>query len=157
MKVAKVMTKKPRQPIDNRKPVTQVVQSILHQAQIARTDGPFSGLYGRDAQLSGAMTQAGTFLAALDKAAAPKRSSALHQLVGSLSAPARPRRRSWFFAAAASTMPDAKQIEKLLQAATKGGQPLVLDGAATGSTSPANHEIECHLPPDATDPVCEPR
>ncbi|MCE9521968.1 MAG: hypothetical protein K8S25_05985 [Alphaproteobacteria bacterium] len=151
------MTKKPRKPTDSHKPVTKVVQSILEQARSARSDGPFSGLYSRDAQLSGAMTQAGTFLAALDKAGVPKKASALQQLVGSLKAAPAPRRRSWFFAAPASPMPDAKQIEKLLQAATKGGQPLVLDAAATGGTATANHEIECHLPPDAVDPVCEPR
>lgn len=149
--------KKPRKPLDNRKPVTQVVHSILEQARIARTDGPSSGLYGRDAQLSGALTRAGTFLAKLDKSAPPKRSSALQHLVGSLATPKHPRRRSWFFAGASTAMPDAKRIEQMLHAAAKGGKPLVLDSDLPGNPSAANHEIDCHLPPGAIDPVCEPR
>ena len=146
---------KPRKPTDTRKPVTQVVHSILDQARIARTDGPSSGLYSRDAQLSGAMTRAGVFLAALDKAAPPKRLSTLQHLVESLAPPKQSRRRSWFFAGPSTPMPDAKRIEQMLQAATKDARPLVLD--VSPATSAANQEIECRLPPGAVDPVCEPR
>ena len=150
--------RKPPKPTDKRKLVTQVVHSILEEARIAHTDGPSSGLYSRDAQLSGALTQAGTLLAKLDKAAPPRRSSALQQLLGTISAPARPRRRSWFFAAAGSTaMPDAKRIEQVLQAAAKDGKRLVLDQDLPDSPSAANGEIDCVLPAGAVDPVCEPR
>ncbi len=145
-------------PTDKRKPVTQVVHSILEEARIARTDGPSSGLYTRDAQLSGALTQAGTLLAKLDKAAPPKRSSALQQLLGAISTPAHPRRRSWLFAAAGATaMPNARRIEQVLQAAAKGGKRLVLDQELPDSPTAANGEIDCVLPAGAVDPVCEPR
>ena len=148
---------KPRKSADARKPVAQVVHSILEQARIARTDGPSSGLYGRDAQLSSALTQAGRFLAKLDTNAAPKRSSAFQHILGSLSAAPAPRRRSWFFASAPSAMPDAKQIEKLLQAATKDARPLVLDADLPANPSAVNEQIDCVLPPGAIDPVCNPR
>ena len=147
---------KPRKTADARKPVAQVVHSILEQARIARTDGPSSGLYGRDAQLSSTLTQAGRFLAKLDTAA-PKRSSAFQQIIGSLGAAPAPRRRSWFFASAPSAMPDARQIEKLLDAATKDARPLVLDAALPANPSAVNEQIDCVLPPGAIDPVCNPR
>ena len=150
--------KKPSKPADTRKPVTQVVHSILEHARASRADGPASGLFGRDAQLSSAMTQAGTFLAKLDKASPPKRSSALRNVIGSLTAPVPPRRRSWFFGGApASIMPNAKRIEQVLQAASKDGRRLVLDVDLGAGKSSTNEEIECHLPPGAIDPVCEPR
>jgi hypothetical protein len=150
--------KKPGKSSDTRKPVTQVVHSIMDHARAQRADGPSSGLFGRDAQLSSAMTQAGTFLAKLDKASPPKRSSALRNVIGSLSTAAPPRRRSWFFGGApASVMPSAKRIEQVLQAATKDGRRLVLDVDLGAGKSSANEEIECHLPPGAVDPVCEPR
>jgi hypothetical protein len=149
--------RKPRKPADTRKPVAQVVHSILEQARIARTDGPSSGLYGRDAQLSSALTQAGRFLAKLDKTAMPKRSSAFHQIIGSLGPAAAPRRRSWLFAGSRSSMPDAKRIEKLLHAATKDARPLVLDAHLPPNPSAVNEQIDCVLPPGAIDPVCNPR
>jgi hypothetical protein len=150
--------RKPTKTADKRKPVAAVVHSILEEARIARTDGPSSGLYSRDAQLSGALTQAGTLLAKLDGAAPAKRSSLLQQIVSSLSAPPKPRRRSWFFAAAsATTMPDAKRIEQVLQAALKDSKRLVLDQDLPDGPSAVNNEIDCVLPPGAVDPVCEPR
>ena len=149
--------KKSRKPADNRKPVTQVVHAILEHARAAHADGPSSGLFSRDAQLSSAMTQAGTFLAKLDKAAKPHGSSALRQIVGSLGVASAPRRRSWFFGAAKSAMPDAQRIEQVLQAAAKDGRKLVLDIDLLGNSSKANEEIDCRLPPGAVDPVCEPR
>ena len=148
--------KKPRKPTAGRKAVTQVVHSILDQVRVARADGPSSGLYSRDAQMSGALTRAGTFLAKLDKTAPSKRPSTLHQMLGSIATPARPRRRSWFFAAA-TPMPDAKRIEQVLQAAAKDGQRLVLDADLPGNPSAANSDIDCRLPSGAVDPVCEPR
>lgn len=148
--------KKPSKPADTRKPVTQVVHAILEHARAQRADGPSSGLFGRDAQLSSAMTQAGVFLAKLDKASHPKHSSALRNAIGSLTTAAPSRRRSWFFGGAPATaMPTAKRIEQVLHAATKDGRRLVLDLDA--SKSPANEEIECRLPSGAVDPVCEPR
>lgn len=149
--------KKPSKPTDNRKPVSRVVHEILDQGRMTRADGPFSGLYGRDAQLSGALTQAGTLLAKLDKTGLQRKSSVLHQVLGSIGAPAKPRRRSWFFAATPAAMPDAKRIEQMLQAATKDGRPLVLDLDLPRSPTASNNDIDCRLPPDATDPVCEPR
>jgi hypothetical protein len=149
--------KKSRTQADKRKPVTEVVHSIMEQARLARTDGPSSGLYSRDAQLSGALTQAGTFLAKLDKAAPAKRSSVLQNVLGSLAAPPKPRRRSWFFAAPATAMPDAKRIEQVLQSAIKDGKRLVLDQELPDNPSDANVELNCVLPAGAVDPVCEPR
>jgi len=141
---------------DVRKPVSKVVHEILDQVRKARTDGPSSGLYSRDAQLSGALTQAGTLLAKLDKHAPGKKSSAFHSLLGALAAPPTPRRRSWFFASNPASPLDAKRIEQMLQAAAQGGRPLVLDQQLPDTSSP-NGDIDCHLPPGAVDPVCEPR
>jgi hypothetical protein len=150
--------KKPSKSADTRKPVTQVVHSIMEHARAQRADGPSSGLFGRDAQLSSAMTRAGVFLAKLDKASHnPKRSSALRNAIGALSTAAPPRRRSWFFGGApASAMPNAKRIEQVLQSATKDGRRLVLDVDLSAGAA-ANDEIECRLPAGAVDPVCEPR
>lgn len=148
---------KHRKPADNRKPVAQVVHSILEQARIVRTDGPSSGLYSREAQVSSALTQAGRFLAKLDKAAPPKRSSALQHVLGSLGAAPKPKRRSWLFAGKHVAMPNAKQIDLLLQAATKDAKPLVLDAHLPENPSAVNEQIDCVLPPGAVDPVCEPR
>jgi hypothetical protein len=150
--------KKPGKHADTRKPVTQVVHSIMEHARASLIDGPSSGLFGRDAQLSGAMTRAGVFLAKLDKASPPKRSGALRNVIGSLTATPPPRRRSWFFGGApASAMPNAKRIEQVLQAASKDGHRLVLDLDLSSANSSANEEIDCRLPAGAVDPVCEPR
>lgn len=149
--------KKPAKPADTRKPVTQVVHAIMEHARASHADGPSSGLFGRDAQLSSALTQAGTLLAKLDKGSPPKRSSALRQVIGTFGSPTPPRRRSWFFGGATSTMPNAKRIEQVLQAATKDARPLVLDMDVKANSFAANDEIDCHLPPGAVDPVCEPR
>jgi hypothetical protein len=54
-------------------------------------------------------------------------------------------------------MPNAKRIEQVLQAATKDARPLVLDMDVKANSFAANDEIDCHLPPGAVDPVCEPR
>ena len=54
-------------------------------------------------------------------------------------------------------MPDAKRIEQLLQVACKDGSALVLDPNRLTDPSAANDAIECRLPQDAVDPVCEPR
>jgi hypothetical protein len=150
--------KKSGKSADTRKPVTQVVHSILEHARAQRADGPSSGLFGRDAQLSSAMTRAGVFLAKLDKASHPKRSSALRNAIGALTTAAPPRRRSWFFGAApAPAMPNAKRIEQVLQSAAKDGKRLVLDFDLGAAGPAANEEIECRLPAGAVDPVCEPR
>ena len=148
---------KHKSPADPRKPVSKVVHEILDQVRIARTDGPSSGLYSRDAQLSGALTRAGTLLAKLDKSAPGKKSSAFHSLLGALSAPPKPRRRSWFFASNPASPLDAKRIEQMLQAAAQGGRPLVLDQQLPGGPSSPNGDIDCLLPAGAVDPVCEPR
>ena len=150
--------KMPGKPSDTRKPVTQVVHAIMDHARAQRADGPSSGLFGRDAQLSSTMTQAGVFLAKLDKASPPKRSSALRNVIGSLTTAAPPRRRSWFFGGAPATaMPSAKRIEQVLQAALKDAPRLKLDLDLGNEKSAVNEEIECRLPPGAVDPVCEPR
>lgn len=148
--------KKWKQKADVRKPVSKVVHEILDQVKVARADGPSSGLYSRDAQLSGALTQAGTLLAKLDKSAPGKSSSVLGNLFGLLAAPPKPKRRSWFFAGAPASMPDAKKIEQMLRAAVKDGRPLVLEQIRADGQTP-NNEIECTLPAGAVDPVCEPR
>jgi hypothetical protein len=138
-------------------PVANVVHQILDTARAAKTDGPHSGIYSRDAQLSGALTQAGTVLAKLDRASPPKRSSLLQNLFAPAPKPPRPR-RSWFFASsAAPTMPDAKRIEQMLRAAVKGARPLVLDCDISEGKPAANSDIDCHLPGGAVDPVCTPR
>ena len=141
---------------DDRKPVAKVVHEILEQAAIARTDGPSSGLYGRDAQMSGALTQAGTLLAKMDRGAPAKKSSVLHNLMGAPAAPKERRRRSWFFGTKAPVATlDAKHIEQMLRATAKDGRPLVLDREP--STGKANNDLDCHLPDGAVDPVCTPR
>lgn len=142
---------------DDRKPVAKVVHEILEQAHAARVDGPASGLYGRDAQLSGALTQAGTLLAKMDRAAPAKKASPLHALLGATSEKKERRRRSWFFASKTPEMPDAKRIEQVLRAAEKDGRPLVLDRDLNAAASPSNGDIDCHLPDGAVDPVCTPR
>lgn len=129
----------------------------MEHARASRADGPSSGLFGRDAQLSSALTQAGTLLAKLDKGSPPKRATALRHVIGTLGSPTPPRRRWSFFAAKPSAMPDAKRIEQVLQAAAKDGRPLVLDVDFQAGSFAANDEIDCRLPPGAVDPVCEPR
>lgn len=150
--------KKLRTAKNARRPVADVVHQILESARAARTDGPASGLLSRDAQLSGALTQAGTLLAKLDRAAPPKRSSLLQNLLGApVPKKERPPRRSWFFAGApAPAMPDAKRIEQMLRATAKGARPLVLDRDLSQAPA-ANGDIDCHLPDGAVDPVCTPR
>jgi hypothetical protein len=143
---------------DDRRPVARVVHEILEQANIARTDGPSSGLYGRDAQLSGALTQAGTLLAKMDRAAPAKKSSVLHNLLGAPAAPKERRRRSWFFASKTEpTTLDTKRIEEMLRATAQDGRPLVLDRDPADGQTTTNGDIDCHLPDGAVDPVCAPR
>jgi hypothetical protein len=148
--------KKAPTPKHGRKPVADVVHQILESAKIARTDGPASGLYGRDAQVSSALTQAGTTLAKLDRAVPAKRSSMLQNL-WSAPAPSKPR-RMWLFGSskAAPAMPDAKRIEQLLRASAKDGRRLVLDRNLTDGRL-ATRDIDCTLPEGAVDPVCTPR
>lgn len=143
-------------PKHGRKPVADLVHQILESARAAKTDGPASGLYSRDAQMSSALTQAGSLLAKLDRGAPPKRSSLMQNLWGT--APAKPRRRSWFFGGgkAKADMPDAKQIEQLLRSSMKHGRRLVLDrDLSEGRLS--SEDIDCTLPEGAVDPVCTPR
>ena len=145
-------------PKPSRKPVADIVHQILETGRTTRTEGPFSGLYRREAQLSGALTQAGTLLAKLDRdAPPPKRSSLLQNIWGS-PVPKKPRRRSWLFGTsmAAAEMPDTTRIEHLLRLTAAGGRRLVLDREITGSTL-ANGDVDCVLPEGATDPVCTPR
>jgi hypothetical protein len=156
--------KKPGKPTDKakhagRKPVTQVVHAIMEHARTSRADGPSSGLFGRDAQMSSALTRAGKVLAGMDKATPHKNGSVLRNVIGSLTTAApKKERRSWFFGSAKSSpMPDANRIEQLLKAAAKDGHRLVLDLDQKTASASANNEIECRLPPGAVDPVCEPR
>jgi hypothetical protein len=142
-------------PKNARQPVADIVHQILDTAKVAREEGPSSGLYGRNAQMSGALTHAGTLLAKLDRAEPPKRSSLMQNLWG---APAeKPRRRSWFFGGRKEpAMPDAKQIEQILRDTVADGRRLVLDRDLTeGRLTPG--DIDCTLPEGAVDPVCTPR
>lgn len=147
---------KPIAPKPSRKPVAEIVHQILESAKAARTDGPASGLYGRDAQLSSALSQAGTTLAKLGRGEPPKRSSLMQNLWGA-PALARPR-RPWQFGStrAAVAMPDAKRIEQLLSASTIGSRRLVLDRDLSAGRLSAS-DLECTLPEGAVDPVCTPR
>lgn len=141
---------------DPRKPVSRVVHEILEHGRNQRADGPASGLYGRDAQLSASLTQAGTLLAKLDRGDAPKRSSIFQAILGSLAAPKPKPKRTFFAAAAPKAMPDARQIEQLLQATIKDGRRLVLDSDVPENPSETS-DVNCVLPQGAKDPVCEPR
>lgn len=142
----------------NAKPVADLVHGILEQGRHAKADGPFSGLYGREAQMSTALTQAGTLLAKLDRAQPAKRSTVLNAILGTQThSKPKPPKRSWFFASKAEpAMPDAKRIEQLLRAAQKDGRPLVLDRDPSQLNAGAS-DVECHLPEGAVDPVCMPR
>jgi hypothetical protein len=137
-------------------PVADIVHQIMANAKTAREEGPSSGLYGRNAQMSGALTQAGTLLAKLDRAAPPKRSSLMQNLWGTTAE--KPRRRSWFFGGrkADVAMPDAKQIEQMLRATVADGRRLVLDRDLTEGRLPPG-DVDCTLPEGAVDPVCTPR
>jgi hypothetical protein len=149
--------KKTPPPKNARKPVADVVHQIMENARTARADGPSSPLYGRNAQLSSAITQAGTLLAKLDHAAPPKRSSLLQNLWGTPQAE-KPARTRWFFFGAskqAAAMPDAKRIEQLLRGAEKEGRRLVLD--RDPSEDQQASDLDCTLPEGAVDPVCTPR
>ncbi len=140
------------------RPVSRIVSSILEDARKSWTDGPSSALYGHRAQLSATLTQAGTLLAALDRADPPRKSSMLQSVLASLggSRPAT-RRRSWFFASAEpGAMPDARRIEQLLKSALKDGKRLVLDVKGPVTSGPGD-DLHCVLPEGASDPVCEPR
>ena len=148
--------KKTSTPKNARQPVADIVHQIMDSAKAARAEGPSSGLYGRNAQMSGALTHAGTLLAKLDRAAPPKRSSLMQNLWGTASE--KPRRRSWFFGGkrAEAAMPDAKRIEQMLRATVADGRRLVLDRDLTeGRLTPG--DIDCTLPEGAVDPVCTPR
>jgi hypothetical protein len=136
-------------------PVADVVHQIMDTAKMARAEGPSSGLYNQKAQMSGALTQAGTLLAKLDRAALPKRSTLMQNLWGT--APDKPRRSWSFFGAKAETpMPNAQQIEKMLRDSAQGGRRLVLDrDLSEGKLAPG--DIDCTLPEGAVDPVCTPR
>lgn len=143
-------------PKPSRKPVAEIVHQILESAKAARTDGPASGLYGRDAQLSSALSQAGTTLAKLGRGEPPRRSSLMQNLLGG-PALAKPR-RAWQFGStrAATAMPNAKRIEQLLSASMIGSRRLVLDRDLSAGRLSAN-DLECTLPEGAVDPVCTPR
>jgi hypothetical protein len=142
---------------DNRRPVVKVVHDIMEQARLARGEGPTSSVYRRETQMSNAISQAGVMLAKMDHGARGRKSSALQNLLGSLSAQPKPKRRSWFFASPGSAlMPDAKRIDQLLKAALKDGKPLALD-LITADSPVTNDDMICHLPDGAGDPVCEPR
>jgi hypothetical protein len=141
---------------DKRKIISDVVHQILENGRAARADGPSSGRHGRMAQMSSALTQAGTLLAKMDRAAPGRKPSALQALLGSVAKGAAPvKRRSWLFAAANAEMPDVRRIEQLLKASAKDGQRLVLD--VEHAAGEAKDDIVCHLPEGASDPVCEPR
>jgi hypothetical protein len=145
-------------PKPSRKPVADIVHQILEAGRTTRAAGPSSGLFSRDAQVSGALTQAGTLLAKLDRGVPPpKRSSLLQNLWGS-PAPKKPRRRSWLFGTSmvAPEMPDTTRIEHLLRLTAAGGRRLVLDREITEGPL-ANGDVDCTLPEGATDPVCTPR
>lgn len=137
-------------------PVADIVHKIMENAKTAREEGPSSGLHNRNAQMSGALTHAGTLLAKLDRAALPKRSSLMQNLWGT--ATEKPRRRSWFFGGNKKevAMPDAKQIEQMLRATVVGGRRLVLDRELTEGHLPPG-DVDCTLPEGAVDPVCMPR
>lgn len=148
--------KKTSTPKNTRQPVADIVHQIMDSAKTARAEGPSSGLYGRNAQMSGALTHAGTLLAKLDRNAPPKRSSLMQNLWGT--AAEKPRRRSWFFGGkkAEAAMPDAKQIEQMLRATVADGRRLVLDRDLNeGRLTPG--DIDCTLSEGAVDPVCTPR
>lgn len=147
------MTKRER---DKRKPVTKVVHDILEQARLARAEGPTSSIYRRETQMSNAMTQAGVMLAKMDRGTGGRKSFALQNLLGSLGAQPKPKRRSWFFASSGGAMPDAKRIEQLLNTSMKDGKRLVLDRLSADAPM-TNDDMICHLPEGASDPVCEPR
>lgn len=140
---------------DKRKPVTRVVHDIMEFAKAGRTEGPSSGLYGRDAQVSSALTRAGMMLASLDRATPGRRSNPLHALLGAAPAP-KAKKRGWFFAKP-SPMPDARRIEHLLNAVAKESTRLVLEAHLPESPAASNHDVHCVLPEGAVDPVCEPR
>ncbi len=143
---------------DKRKPVTKVVHEILEQARLTRGDGPTSSIYRRETQMSVAMSQAGTTLAKMNRAALGRKTSVMQHLLGASSAAPKPKaRRSWFFASTATAMPDAKRIEQLLKTTVKDGRRLVLDQVSPETLGPVNDDMICHLPEGATDPVCEPR
>jgi hypothetical protein len=144
-------------PKNTHKPVANIVHQIMENARTARADGPFSGLFGRDAQVSSALTQAGTMLAKLDRAAPPKRSSLMQNLWGAPQ-PEKPR-RSWFFFGGSKTesaVPDAKRIEELLRLSALDGRRLVLDRDVSEGRGTSS-DIDCTLPEGAEDPVCMPR
>lgn len=143
---------------DKRKPVTKVVHDILEQARLARAEGPASSVYRRETQMSNAMSQAGLTLAKMDRGGATRRNSPiLHALLGSAPQPKAKVRRSWFFASASTSMPDAKRIEQLLRTSSHEGKRLVLDQITAESVSALSDDMICHLPEGASDPVCEPR
>jgi hypothetical protein len=136
-------------------PVADIVHKIMENAKTAREEGPSSGLYGRNAQMSGALTHAGTLLAKMDRAAPPKRSSLMQNLWGTTAE--KPRRRSWFFGGKKEVaMPDAKQIEQMLRATVADGRRLVLDRDLSDGHLPPG-DVDCTLPEGAVDPVCTPR
>jgi hypothetical protein len=141
---------------DPRKPVSRIVSEILEHGRKQHVDGPASGLFGRDAQLSASLTQAGTLLAKLDRGDAPKRSTIFQAILGSLAAPKPKPKRAFFASSTPKAMPDARQIEQLLQATIKDGRRLVLDSDVPESPSETS-DVNCVLPVGAKDPVCEPR
>ncbi len=141
---------------DKRKPVSKVVHEILDQARLARGDGPASSIYRRETQMSVAMTSAGMTLATMDRRAAARKPTLMHALLGA-PAPKLKAKRSWFFAASGTAMPDAKRIEQLLKTAAKDGRRLELDRVSQEAPGAVNDDMICHLPEGSTDPVCEPR
>jgi hypothetical protein len=148
--------RKGHSPIPPQRPVARVVHTIFQSARAAQSDGPSSGLFGRDAQLSGALSQATSMLAKLDKHGFRAKASPLQRVLGAFKSPPPKKRRSWFFGAS-STMPDAKRIEQVLRSAMRDARPLVLDQDVPAGGGVVNDAIDCHLPADAADPVCRPR
>ena len=141
---------------DPRKPVSRVVHEILEHGRTQRADGQSSGLFGRDAQLAMSLTQASTVLANLDGRAPMKRASFFQAILSSLAAPKPKPRRAIFASGQPKAMPDARQIEQLLQATIKDGRRLVLDSDVPENPSETS-DVNCVLPQGAKDPVCEPR
>lgn len=137
-------------------PVADIVHEIMEVARAARGDGPHSGLYGRNAQLSNAITHAGVTLAKVSGPTPAKRTSVLQHLWSAQAA--KPKQRSWIFSGRriAPAAPDAKRIEQMLRASAGQGRRLVLDRELVEGHL-ATNDWDCTLPEGAVDPVCAPR
>lgn len=143
-------------------PVAGVVHTIyataksVHEAKAApRTDR-------HAADMSSALSAAATVLAAMDAPPAPEpKGTPLQRVlksIGLTSAKAKPAKRSgWGAAAPKLHALDAKRIEDVLQTAIKAAPAMSLDDIARAGLAPVNEAADCVMPPDAVDPVCEPR